>query len=244
MDAKGKRINAFDWLRAYGCLAIVLLHVVSAWKDDPIYSDTFYNSGVLRNAFNNAIVPLLVRAAVPIFFMISGALFLDKARNVSWNSTLQHVRRILSVLIVFGYPMSLIELVVKNKGFEFSYLWEGLLNLIQERTWSHLWYLYATVGLYLLTPLLRAWLNTISEKTLKQILLGSIILFSLIPTVNSVFNLEITTFGISTPNGALLCYLTGHFLYLNRDEIMKKRAVVMSGVAIGGGYNGSYWVAL
>lgn len=85
MKQTKERIESFDFFRAYGCLAIILLHVVSAWRDDPTHSSAFYdNDSMVRMLFNNVAVPLLVRMAVPIFFMMSGVLFLDSSIHFSY----------------------------------------------------------------------------------------------------------------------------------------------------------------
>lgn len=223
------RIESFDFFRAYGCLAIILLHVVSAWKDDPTNSSAFYhNVSTIRMIFNNAVVPVLVRIAVPIFFMMSGALFLDPNRDIKIK---KHVKKLLVVLGIFGYMMALIELVVGNRDFEASYLWIAGLNLLQEQTWSHLWYLYAMIGLYLVTPILRAWIKKADEKEMRVMMGVAFLFLTIIPTINSLIGIELTQFGIVTPGGSLLCYLLGYYLY---EECGKLRKMAIP-IGIAGG---------
>lgn len=229
--SKLKRIGSLDFLRSYGCLAIILLHVVSAWHDDPANKEALFNADPVRISFDGAIVPLLVRMAVPIFFMISGALFLDPKRNVNIK---KHIIKILLTLGVFGYGMALIELVVKYRDFNISYLWNSLLNLLQEQSWSHLWYLYAIIGLYLLTPILRAWIQNASEREIRDTIIIAVVLLSIIPTINSVANTSITTFGITTSSGALLCYLIGFYIFSSREKIRSNKTKVIVAAAMGG----------
>lgn len=230
-NTKQKRIGSLDFLRAYGCLAIILLHVVSAWHDDPTNKEALFHADPVRIGFDGAIVPLLVRMAVPIFFMISGALFLNPKRNINKK---KHIVKILLTLGVFGYGMALIELVVKYKDFNISYLWKSLLNLLQEQSWSHLWYLYAIIGLYLLTPILRAWIQKASEREIRNAIIVAIVLLSIIPTINSILGTNITTFGIATSNGALLCYLVGYYIFSLREKIRSNKSKIIIAAVVGG----------
>ena len=230
----GKRIECFDFLRSYGCLAVVLLHVISAWKDDITYSSSFYNADYIRIFFNNGVVPILVRLAVPIFFMISGALFLSPQRSVSWKQIKSHIQKLLIILVLFGYPMALIELIVRNKNFDIMHLWMAFLNLLQADTWSHMWFLYAMIGLYLMTPILRAWIQKANKNEMKATIGIAVLLLSLIPTVNSFCNLKLTTFGIQTMGGALLCYLLGYSLYNTRWLYFVRKTEVYIAGFIGG----------
>ena len=218
ITSQQERIGAFDFFRAYGCLAIVLLHVISAWRDDPTSSNCFYSVGNTELIFDNAIIPLLVRMAVPMFFMMSGALFLNPDRNVTRDSICSHLEKILINLCLCGYLMAIIELIVVSKSFEPKFLYIAVVNLLQEKTWSHLWYLYATVGLYLITPILRPWISNISRRGFSEAIIVAVVLFSVIPTINDILSLQITQFGLTTPRGALLWYLLGYYLLVIHED--------------------------
>lgn len=54
---------------------------------------------------------------VPIFVMISGALFLNPAKEISFPLLLRkYVRRIALALLLFGLPMCVIETFFSNSG--------------------------------------------------------------------------------------------------------------------------------
>ena len=230
-----KRVKSFDLFRGYGCLAIVMLHVVSAWKDDSLYGYTFLNTDIVRTLFNNVIVPLLVRMAVPIFFMISGVLFLDPQNEVSTITIKRHIIKILVILGTFGYGMALVELVATSGSFKPEFLYISFLNLIQEQSWSHLWYLYATIGLYIITPILRSWIQGTTKEEMRILMLAGVLLLSVVPTINNLLNMTVTSFGIATPGGAVLCYITGIYLYSNKSRIAEKKKIAYVGATIGGG---------
>ena len=238
-----ERIGSFDFFRAYGCLAIVLLHVISAWRDDPTNSNSFYSVGYTGLIFDNAIIPLLVRMAVPMFFMMSGALFLNPDRKVTNDSICRHLKKILINLCFFGYLMAVIELIVTSKSFELRFMYIAIVNILQEKTWSHLWYLYATIGLYLLTPILRPWISQISKREIRGSIIVVVVLFAVIPTVNDILSLQITQFGLTTPRGALLWYLLGYyFLSIQEDIKTYKKSLVYLILFIGGGLTAAFGI--
>ena len=102
-NSKYNRNYAFDFFRAYGCLAIILLHVIDGWKDDPNGSIMFFQINGARLIFDNVIVPMLVRFVVPIFFIMSGALFLNLQKEITLKTIKRHILKILLILGTWGY---------------------------------------------------------------------------------------------------------------------------------------------
>ena len=148
---KGVRVACFEWIRAVGCVAIVFLHVITS-----MHSALGY--GVLdaaRTFVGGALVIVLGRWAVPAFLMVTGALLLDPAKDVGRERLVRYVSRMVFVLCTFGLVFCLIESVVDHGGLSLAVVGEALLHLLTARSWGHLWYVYALLGLYLLTPALR-----------------------------------------------------------------------------------------
>ena len=88
----------------------------------------------------------LVRWCVPVFLMISGALFLDPARRV----TLRHLygKNLLRVVVAFFVWSYVYSFARINAG-----PWHKSLSLLLAGP-SHLWFLKAIAGLYIAVPLL------------------------------------------------------------------------------------------
>ena len=63
------RKQYFDWIRIFVCFAVVMLHVSATWFLNRDISSTPWCISVIYNS--------ATRWAVPIFVMISGALFLN-----------------------------------------------------------------------------------------------------------------------------------------------------------------------
>jgi len=142
-----------QWLRALGALAIVLLHAVRTLELRPVLLAA---APGLIWAEDLALIAL-TRWAVPVFLMMSGALMLDPARPMPARKLGRHVWRIAFVLLTFGLAFCLMEAVFDARTLDGQVLATAVLNLLTGHSWDHLWYLYATLGLYLATPALR-WL--------------------------------------------------------------------------------------
>ena len=83
--------------------------------------------------------------AVPVFFMITGMLFLRKEMHVKSSEWLfKYSRRILLALVVFGIPYAALKLVMAD-GLSISLLDKAILAFLSDTGFGHLWYLYALI---------------------------------------------------------------------------------------------------
>ena len=80
MSTLNQRKNYFDLLRVISSFAVVVIHVTSAAMNTTEVSSQTYMANALLNS--------IMRWAVPVFFMISGALFLDPKREVTTKKAL------------------------------------------------------------------------------------------------------------------------------------------------------------
>lgn len=135
-----KRIVYFDYLRLIATFAVVTLHVTAqCWytADPRTFEWNIYN---LYDGAN--------RWGVPVFVMISGALFLGR------KQPLKRILRVhvLKMVIVFAFWSSLYAL--------WGYGVTGSIKNINELIWElivgrfHLWFLPMIAGLYIIVPFL------------------------------------------------------------------------------------------
>lgn len=134
-----KRVIYFDILRIAAIFAVVAVHLSAQhWLDVDVSSRAWF-------AFN--LYCTTGKWSVPIFVMISGALFLG--RNISIRTILKkNVARIATVFLSWSGCYALVDLVFRHAPLSVV-----LSQLITGH--YHLWFLYMIVGLYLLIPLLR-----------------------------------------------------------------------------------------
>ena len=92
-----KRIYWLDLLRIISILSMILLHVAASfWYVSPSNS---YN-WIIMNIYDS-----LVRFCVPVFLMISGALFLSqKEINIKKLYTKNILRLLISLIFIRGFP--------------------------------------------------------------------------------------------------------------------------------------------
>ena len=164
--ARGRRVACFEWARALGCVAIVALHVYTTlWES--VGRASF---GPVRAFIEGSLSIVLGRWAVPVFLMVTGALLLDPDKDVGWERLWRYIRRMLFVLATFGFVFCLIESVYDHHAVSFAVLGEALWHLVSAQSWGHLWYVYALLGLYALTPALHKLTELRNRRALEAVL--------------------------------------------------------------------------
>lgn len=139
----GGRTAYFDVLRVVAIVGVVVLHTAAQqWYATPPASVSWQTLNVYDSA---------MRFCVPIFFMVSGALFLDQARRVDLGTILRKsLPRLLVAFAVWSVFYALINTFVFGS-------YAGMRDLLGKMVvgYYHQWFLWALMGLYLVTPLLR-----------------------------------------------------------------------------------------
>ncbi|MGT9003905.1 acyltransferase [Escherichia coli] len=131
------KIYWIDNLRGIACLMVVMIHtttwyVINAHSVSPITWD-------IANVLNSA-----SRVSVPLFFMISGYLFLANAapsRVISCVSAYACFYSAIALLYIALFTSINVELALKN--------------LLQKPVFYHLWFFFAIAVIYLVSPLIQ-----------------------------------------------------------------------------------------
>ena len=236
MSASRKTISWFEWARALGALAIVLLHAVVSTTNAPDIAQA--NQGLLY-AENLLAIPL-TRWAVPVFLMITGALLLDPAREMTLERVGRYLWRITFVLLTVGFAFCLMESAATADAVLVSpsgapdlatvarLVLTSFLNLLSGDSWDHFWYLYALLGLYLMTPFISAFVRRASRREEFVACVALYVLLCVAPTVNALFETKIFTF--LTVGAPVVYYLCGHYAYAYLD--LDRRIVLAAVVAL------------
>ena len=100
---KNKRIEYFDWLRILGSFSVVVIHIsCEIW-----YSSTIFSTEWKISNFYDSIA----RFGVPIFFMISGTIFLEK--DISFYIILnKYIKSIYIKLLFWSFFYSLRKKII------------------------------------------------------------------------------------------------------------------------------------
>lgn len=169
MTSSNRQIN-LDVLRIVSMAAVVVLHTAAVnW-------DMLDVHGLDWNVLN--IYDSLVRWCVPVFVMISGALFLNPEKKVTikglWR---KNIIRIVIIVLFWGGVYAL--LYSPPASFSFVDLYAFV------KTWLlghyHMWFLFMIAGLYVVTPLLRC--ISANESALNYFIALSFVVGLLIPAI-------------------------------------------------------------
>jgi surface polysaccharide O-acyltransferase-like enzyme len=153
-----QNITWINNLRLLAMFAVIVLHTAS-----PLlfrYNNVPVNNWIIADTYN-----AIVRFAVPMFVMITGALLLHREYELSSFLKKRIGRLILPFLfwslVYIGYQWY-IEIIVFSDD-----AWANVkLILSQLKTGAsyHLWYVYLLIGLYLFIPILSRFVRNATEK--------------------------------------------------------------------------------
>lgn len=219
----GPRKQFLDVLRVLATCAVVLMHILTGATDVTDASIVPEYRSLLLSVMD------LVTWCVPIFLLISGYLFLNPERTLTYPVMIKkYCRRIALAILLFGVPYAASELVVAERTFRIMMIPEALKMTLTGHTWSHMWYLYLILFLYLITPLLKKVLRVLPvwgvAAVMAVIFLGS----SVAPFLNKV--LDSNSIPVLPDGGVyFLYYLCGYLFTVREVRVDKAESCGTSG---------------
>ena len=219
-----KKIIWIQNLRAIACMLIVLLHVVDLWIKSNNYILTQYSS---RWWLDCVIIQIITRVGVPCFIMISGALLLNPEKEIDLDKIKKYIIRMLIVLATFGLFFCFCEEIGTNKIYNIpKQLCNIILNLLQAKSFGAMWYIYMLIGLYIITPILKEFVKKENLKDLFFVIFCLFFTSSVIPTINFIFKISITSFYLEKFI-YIFYYLIGYFIYKYCNRNHKRYFILM-----------------
>lgn len=212
-----------DYLRVAATFAVIFLHAASQnwYSADPVSFQwqiiNFYDS--------------LVRWVVPVFIMISGALFLN--RDIPLKKLYgKYVLRMVLAFVVWSAIYTIFakgSFTERLSGFFFGHY--------------HMWYILLLLGLYICQPLLRQ--ITKNEKAVLYFLILALILAVIVPFLTSLvkdfgseglnnisdaLNRQIRRFNIHMVLGYAGYFVLGYYLSRIRPDRKQKILITVGGI--------------
>ena len=219
------RIISFDVLRILAAFAVVMLHVTS----DRLTTSFPSNEWEIRNVYDS-----FVRWCVPVFFMISGALFLNHGRTV--NVAGLYKKNILHLIFIYFAWSSIyaIYLAIVKCDYNVGHI---LLRIIEGPV--HFWFLKMLIGLYVTIPILR--MITQNKQSEEYFLIVALITAFVLPMLFSFIGLynesyksfalyHYNAFGIRIASGYVGYFVLGHYLFTYRLSGLVKRSIYILGL--------------
>ena len=211
----GPRKQFLDVLRVLATCAVVLMHVLTGATDVTDASIVPEYRSLLLSVMD------LVTWCVPIFLMISGYLFLNPERTLTYPVMIKkYCRRIALAILLFGVPYAASELVVAEKSFRVMMIPEALKMTLTGHTWSHMWYLYLILFLYLITPLLKKVLQILPVWSVVAVMAVIFLGSSEAPFLNKV--LDINSIPVLPDGGVYFLYYLCGYLFAMREVCVDK----------------------
>lgn len=207
---KKERIVYFDLLRILATFAVVVIHVSAKG----MYNVDVHNvDWDINNIFDS-----LSRWSVPIFCMISGALFLDVDNKISTKSLYtKNILRICTAFLFWSFGYAIASAFVKSN-------W-SIIEIVKDTITGHyhMWFLFMIIGFYIAVPILRK--ITEDKSTAKYFIIVSLFATFLIPQILSfdVFSKGskiVNEFYFEITLGYIPYFVMGH--YIHKYGVSKK----------------------
>ncbi|WP_214071733.1 acyltransferase family protein [Mucilaginibacter sp. dw_454] len=210
--AKPHNLDWINSLRLIALLAVIVLHVSAIPLGQ--YGHIPLNTWLTADFYN-----AMVRFAVPVFVMITGALtlhreyelgaFLKKrlsrvvAPFIFWSLVYVWYSWYIEVLVFTGNTWTDIKLILHQLKYSASY---------------HLWYVYMLIGLYFLIPVISIFVRNATKRQLEYFLAMWFIAMLITEPGLSRFNPQVDIHYFSGYAGYLVL---GHYLTFNVDYSRK-----------------------
>lgn len=211
----GPRKQFLDVLRVLATCAVVLMHVLTGATDVTDASIVPEYRSLLLSVMD------LVTWCVPIFLLISGYLFLNPERTLTYPVMIKkYCRRIALAILLFGVPYAASELVVAERTFRVMMIPEALKMTLTGHTWSHMWYLYLILFLYLITPLLKKVLQILPVWSVVAVMAVIFLGSSVAPFLNKL--LDSNSIPVLPDGGVYFLYYLCGYLFTVREVCVDK----------------------
>ncbi|WP_455615417.1 acyltransferase [Eisenbergiella sp.] len=169
--------------------------------------------------FFSIVMSVLCKINVPIFFMLTGAVLLEREESLA-KLLKNRVIRIVAILIVFSLFYYIVDIVrYDEKNFSLQIFCEGLLaGTIQES----FWYLYAYLGILFLLPFLRRAANNLTNREFQYLIVLQVILSVVLPFITAISGVPF--YGIINLLNIYIFYVLCGFYFEKRfcDEALEK----------------------
>lgn len=224
-----QRTIYFDYLRVIACFAVIVLHVSAMQIQN--YSVPTIEWNVI-NLYDSA-----TRFCVPIFLMISGALFLNPSKELYLYKL--YTRNILRIIVALFFWSFIYACYNYKLNGEFSFL---TLLLYGE---FHMWFLWLIVGFYVLVPLLRPIVE--NKLTLEYFLITSFVFSFVVPFIFKITELFIPALTSIVELGKIYCdnlqlqmlsgfafyFVLGYYLHISTIKRIIENELILFGIFSG-----------
>lgn len=199
-EAKTRKLH-YDVLRVLAAFSVVMLHSAAQfWYDLDIRSKVWG----IANSYD-----ALFRFGVPIFVMISGAIFLDKAYTLDIKRLYKHnILRMVILYVIWSVAYGLYD--ARSWDWKVAGVKGILRELLNGR--YHLWFIPMIAGIYVLLPVLKSWIDHTQQKTIEYFLVLFFVLQILSETVRALTIMDEIHYILDLAKVEMICGYIGYFV--------------------------------
>ena len=149
------RLIWIDLIKIFSMFAVIILHAASPILYRLNHIDfTDWMSGNIYEG--------MVRMAVPLFFMVSGVLLLGSKKEESLTSFFKkRFSKVVIPLVVWSFIYILISKYSHGKDIDII---THIFYSFNKPQYYHLWFMYAILGIYLILPILKIFIQNSSKE--------------------------------------------------------------------------------
>ena len=201
-----------DILRIIACFLVIVCHTYTLGFNKTEYNVTWFLSVVIY---------LISKTAVPIFFMISG--FLNLRKDYTYKEIIKKtITRLLIPLLFF----SVLIYFKDNTEISIQNFYNFVIAFLQEDIMEHYWFLYALIGMYLVTPIARKMIKNFEEKDYKYFIFLWILSLCIIPLLGRFLDIDIIN-RLPIITGYFGYYILGYYIF-SKKLVKNKRYLLIS----------------
>ncbi len=223
---QNQRIRYLDYLRVISMLAVVFLH--SFYIALPQFQETdSLVWGVLFYSLKDC-----GRFAVPVFCMMTGALFLNPRRELTYKKLFsKYILKYGLIILIFVWGYAFAKEVLNTHTVSLNAMWTCLVRTVSGEAKEHIYYLYDLIGMMLIMPLLKKGIDRFDQKDIRYAVCVLFVFVSVLPTLKKLTGF---TFGISLPvTGVYVLYLLlGWWIHNGNIVIREKVCLLLIAVMI------------
>lgn len=227
------RVSWMDFVRVFGSICVIAIHICERFfYRMPVHSATW----LLTNCVDS-----FARVGVPLFIMLSGAIFLNANRETPISYYIRKSNRILKIFIIWSCIYVMYGVLTGDILSSFSTV--GTKIILGH---YHMWYLLMIIGIYLITPILKSSF-VYAEKNETYFMMLALFFAIILPWVLNVckaasaiipvlsnleYATEVSIGKLELNFGFTFYYVAGHYLS-KKHTCKEKRCIVFVAGALG-----------
>ena len=179
------RIVCLDLIKTFAIFSVVFLHTAAPIMGQFGKIDMSY--WYIGNIYDSS-----VRMAVPLFFMVTGALLLGNQKEESLSVFFKkRFSRVVIPLIAWSLIYILFRKYALHQDINIVKLF---LSSFVWKVYYHLWFLYAIIGIYMFVPILRIFMKYSSQNLQIYFVFLWILIVSILPLADKIFGLKLPNY--------------------------------------------------